>query len=339
VINHGFVQKISRPMARWELLQRRRSHQMNGGRRILCERIMWIDELAKTESDAPRIKLKAIFVWLIVWAFQATAQGPATPPKLTGIVNLPGLRVALLEKRERMNYTLVLREGERQGEIELLQILPEVEAVKVRIGGNSDPISLNMQSNSPPEKPTRVGLFLENAQLVPILGLYGEMTKRSLLRPPTLASTSISVNAAVTNSTEAARVLEKVLAEKGIVTILDGDKFVMVVPKHMAATAIPRSAQIKSSDTNTSTMTIPPKDIIFWGATLDQVAAIYSEFAGRKFDHSQRTPPSPPITFQNVTPLTREEFFYAMDTLLAWNGIKLVPADGGLMRAVPVSEK
>ncbi len=285
------------------------------------------------------MKLNAIFAWLVVWAFQATAEAPATLPKLTGIVNLPGFRVALLEKVERMKYTLVLREDERHDEIELLQILPEIATVKVRIRGKSDPISLNMQSISPPEKPTGVGLLLENAQLVPILGLYGEMTKRSVLRPPTLASTSISMNGAVTNSAEAARVLEKALAEKGIVTIPDGDKFVMVVPKHMAATAIPRSAQIKTSDTKTSTPTIRAKDIVFFGATLDQIGAIYSEFAGRKFDQSQQTPPSPIIAFQNVTPLTREEFFYAMDTLLAWNGIKLVPADGGLMRAVPVSEK
>jgi hypothetical protein len=55
---------------------------------------------------------------------------------------------------------------------------------------------------------------------------------------------------------------------------------------------------------------------------------------GRKLDHSQRLPAGGTITFTTVTPIAKEEGVYALETLVRWSGIKLVPVGEDGLQAV-----
>jgi hypothetical protein len=43
------------------------------------------------------------------------------------------------------------------------------------------------------------------------------------------------------------------------------------------------------------------------------------------------------ISLKTQTPLTREEVCYALETLFAWQGFKLVPEGDRLAKLVPIS--
>lgn len=55
---------------------------------------------------------------------------------------------------------------------------------------------------------------------------------------------------------------------------------------------------------------------------------------GRKLDHGERLPAGGTITFATVTSMTREDAVYALETLLRWSGIKLVPVGEDELHAV-----
>jgi hypothetical protein len=270
-------------------------------------------------------------------AISVSAQDAPSVPTLTGIINVPGYKVAVFERTARFNRLFILMEGERFEGIEISQINPQTLKVNARIEGS--PTTLGFKTNYPSVTGSDYGLVLESANLDPVLRIYSEISKRTLLRPTGLPAVLISASEPGTNSTEVVGALERALAEKGIVTIPDGDKFVMVVIKAMADKVKPRSKEIKSSDPNGSQTVARVRDLNLTAATSDQVIALYAGFTGRKLDRSEGLPPSRMISFQNVNPLTRDEVIYALDTLLDWNGIKLVPGEGDLLHAELIPEK
>ena len=285
------------------------------------------------------MKTNVTAVWFCALAISVFADDAPSVPTLTGIINVPGYKAAIFERTARFNRSFVLKEQERFEGTEISEINPHTLKVSARIEGVSGATTLTFRTNYPSVNGSDYGLVLENASLDPVLRTYGEISKRTILQPAAMPVLLISVSNAGTDTKEAIRALEKALAEKGIVTIPDGDKFVMMVPKAMAGKVKPRAKEIKSSGSNGSAVIVQPKEILFMAATSDQVIAIYAEFAGRKLDRSEGLPPARTISFQNVTPLTRDEALYAFDTLLDWSGIKLVPGEGDLLHAELISEK
>ncbi len=148
--------------------------------------------------------------------------------------------------------------------------------------------------------------------------------------------------------------LERKFAADGIVAIPDGDKFMMVVPKVLASVVSPRSSEIKSSrnppraaQTNKpasgSEELIPAGTINFWGVDAAQAADIYARLVSREMDRSERFPGGPcpsGIFLKTITPLTKEEAIYALETELLWCGVKMVSVGDKMMKAVaaPVPE-
>jgi hypothetical protein len=276
----------------------------------------------------------AMFCALAISVF---AQDPPSVPTLTGIINVPGYKAAVFERTARINKLITLREGERFEGIEISQINPQTLKVNARIEGS--PTTLGFKTNYPSATGSDYGLVLENANLDPLLRIYSEISKRTMLRPAAIPALLISTSVPGSKSGEVVKALERTWAEKGIVTIPDGDKFVIVVPKAMAGKVKAGSKDLKSSDVKGSAVVAQPKEINFVAAPTDQVMAIYAEFAGRKLDPNHERLPASIVSFQNVTPLTRDELLYGLDTVLALNGLKLVPIDGGLLRAEMISEK
>ena len=194
---------------------------------------------------------------------------------------------------------------------------------------------------APATNPPIPQITLENLDVGPVLSLYAEITARTVLRSPNIQRISFTLHSVATNRAEIAKVIEKALADKGIATIPDGDKFVLVVPQTEVAKVKPRSTEIKAPPSNLRERElIPAGTVNFPNANLSDVVRIYAELADRKLDGSESPYlGGPQIVFKSQTALSKEEILYALDTLFEWRGFRLVPGDGNSLKAVALLGK
>ena len=268
----------------------------------------------------------------------SAAPGDVSVPTLLGFVNLPDRKCAVLKLvTPRVNYTRfsLLAEGQREGDIEVVRINPEKETVELRVAGTNAVLTLG--SESQPASAGPLAIVLTNASLQPVLTLYADCAQRTLLRSPALPDCAFHIRAAPANRAEAAAVFENALAAQGIVSIPDGEKFLRIVPKAQAALARTRAMESKFTVAEDSNV-MPPGSINWTSADLWQVLPIYASLVGRKLDQaaSARVEGSQ-IVFKNDTPLNRKELVYAMDVLLEWRGLKLVPEGADRIKLVSLS--
>jgi hypothetical protein len=275
-------------------------------------------------------------------ALQMLAETSTPAPRLAGIINLPDYRGALLEivsgRFRGANWRL--REGQRCADVEVIRIHPANGSAELRLGRTNALVTVSRSAGGSLVETTEGSLEFVDADIDPVLGLYAECKGRTLLRWPRLPAGSFTLAAATTNRAQAALVLEKALAEKGVAAIPDGEKFLMVVPESEAANVKPHSAEIKTSTGNgTGSERVPVGAICFSNADLNQAAQIYAALIGRKLDQTEPlSRPTLAINFKNQTPLTKEECVYALDTLFLWQGVKVVPVAQDLAKMVPSSD-
>jgi hypothetical protein len=263
-------------------------------------------------------------------------------PRLAGIVNLPNQKAALLDFSPPGSAPrlLVLRENQRDGDIEVIRINFLTGSVELWPGWTNTPVTVSLQRHGNHFETVAGSLEFVGAGIDPVLSLYAECKGSTLLRWPRLPATSFTLAASTTNQAQAALVLEKALAERGIATIQDGDKFLMVVPESEATAVKPHSSEIKPPTGNGGRSDLVPVGVIcFSNADLNQAAQIYAELIGRKLDQTQPLArPTLAINFKNQTPLSKEECAYALDTLFRWQGVKVVPVAQDLARMLPSSD-
>lgn len=207
------------------------------------------------------------------------------------------------------------------------------------------PVHVGGQTSSLPgsaTNPTAITIELAAADLPFVLDLYSRLTGRSVLRPPALPAVAVTLRATATNELEATAMVERALAAKNIVTIPDGDKFVIVVTKAQAATVKPRSSQIRNATapSHESETLIPQGTVRFEGATLLQVLQIYAGLLGRKLEAPDRLPTgSGLVHFVARTALTKEEMIYAFDTLLTWHNLQVIQVGEEHIKAVRLNQE
>jgi len=308
-------------------------------------------------SANPQVK-RALAGWLVLacTTYSAVLQPgdrrDAGAPRLAGIVNLPSRKCALLEVpgTHFPGPRLILDESQREGKIELLKIDPAANKVTVRISaatqtGSEDVIvSLPKRDGSSVPNPT---LAFDDVDVDSLLALYAEFAGRTILRPG-LPKHSFTLAASPSNQAEAALVIEKALAEQELISMADGERFLMVLPKALAANARPHSSALKSKSIGAqhapggpnqsgNDELIPEGGINFVNVDLFEAAKIYVEYLGRKLERNPTPGVRGFIRIKTQTPLTREEACYALETLFNWQGAKLVPASEDLIRLVPIS--
>jgi hypothetical protein len=178
---------------------------------------------------------------------------------------------------------------------------------------------------------------LNNEPLSAVLDIYAQCTGRSVLHP-TLPAMSFTLNATATNQAEVASIITAALKEKGIITVLDGDEFVRVMPESWTDTAPFRSPQTNTSPGLTVNGTKSSGAIDIINLPIQQVFPIYAAVAGaRGFDQDINYQKVPPvlIAFKSQTPMGKAEAMYALDTLFNWSaGIKVVPSANGMLKVV-----
>ena len=268
------------------------------------------------------------------------ADAAETLPKLVGIVALPNLKRALLEVEPPVNARryLLLGEGQREARIEVAQINPAQPSVRINYYAQAGVLSHTLTNLA---LPPGSGLCLDAVKLDPVLQLYGQLTNRTLLRSTMLPEVSLTLNAATTNCAAAAQALQSALAEKGISSVPDGNRFLMVVPKAEAATVKPRAAGIKSAAvTGAEGEMLAPGMIDFRNADARQVLDIYALLVGRKLQRTEFRSNSlaNTITLVTQTPVTKEEAIYALETVLEWSGLQLVREGEEGLKVVPVPD-
>ena|ERR1051326_7458379 len=192
-----------------------------------------------------------------------------------------------------------------------------------------------------PEAPTRASaIALTNADLGTVLRLYSDYTGRTLLLHPKLSRTTFNLSKESATPTEARSLIEEALREKGIATIADGDKFIIVAPQAVVSTIKPAAPGQEAVTEKSADALIPPGMANMGGASENQILALYADLLGKKLDTAEPLPQtqSPAIHFRTVTPLSKQEMIYAVKTLLTWRGIDVVPVGDNAVKAVRVPD-
>ena len=166
---------------------------------------------------------------------------------------------------------------------------------------------------------------------------YAELTGKTVLAPSVLPSLPDSLNSELpANKTNVIVFLEKEFSKKGISVVQDGPCFVRLVPggeRQPELSIIPlRGTQLHASS---SQQLVPSGAVNFPGTAANQVLEIYAELKGRTILRT-RFLPAPTIRFKNECPLTREELVYALETVLALNGLSTVDDGRAFVQIVPI---
>ncbi len=259
---------------------------------------------------------------------------------LRGIVNVPGLQAALFE----IQHTLVKRSnappvitttsqlvGVRQqiedktikGEhfqFEVSEIDFPRQTVKTREAGEEHTYSL-----SPASRPALAGnwLQLQNAAFKDVLDLYSRLAGRTVLLHPAVDRASGSLEAQWPNQVpERAQITDvftKYFNQRGASAILDGEKFLQLVPTDMSQAASPRSKELPAGAPEIGAMHLENVE----SATLVQM---YAETSGRGRIGSE--PVIGLVPYLNVSqPLSKPEVLYVLETFLGWNHARIVLGD------------
>jgi hypothetical protein len=188
-------------------------------------------------------------------------------------------------------------------------------------------------------KTAEAGIRLREAPLQQALEVYAQIKGRTLLQHPLLRNFSVSLDS---ESATAATALEDLLRQHGIATISDGDKFVMVVPRSLTNSLTPHSKQIvpgpaEGSKPLKGNEIFPRGTINFPGTDLHQVLQIYGALINRAPVFEPGFARGGRIHLVTVTPLTKAEMIYALETLFAWNGVAVSTIDEKSFKVASVS--
>lgn len=183
--------------------------------------------------------------------------------------------------------------------------------------------------NNPATQPANPGINLDKT-----LMLYGELAERTVLRHPGLWTGKPFVfTSTTTNRAEIIAHIEAAFAEKGIIVVPDGEKFVIIGPKSLQAELVPGATNIAA----TTTKIIPKGSIHYVNAPIEQFVMIYAGYMGKKLAQGDPVPPILFVSLNQTTALTKEECLYAFQTLFRWQGFELVPSGADAMKPVRVS--
>jgi hypothetical protein len=272
---------------------------------------------------------------LLFVSLQLPGQTDRSAWRLSGIINLPDLKKAVLQTEKEAAF---FAEGEARetpaGRIELVKIDYKKEIIEVYTNALPVTLALNFQkqTNHAETDPT---ILFERGSLDAVLRLYSDLLGRTLLRHPLLPEPDFTFGVRALNRDDAVRAIENELADKGIALIPDGEIFTMLVPKEIASKI--KAAALK----NKSPAPKGPRDFEFHfqGVPLVQAADIYAGLFGCELKMDEQFPGDNSITLKlrTVTKLNKDEVIYALDTLFTWAGVKIVPAGQHLMKVVPVA--
>jgi len=297
---------------------------------------------------SPATRLLCCWFGLLSFEWIINAQDRPQAPALRGIISWPGAEFALLEDTNppsRFLRNFVLGPGQREGEIEVVELHPG--SVKVHLGASGQELELSLPTSGQDLASQPAGtrnpcfVHLENARLNLVLTVYQKLAGRTLLRPSRLPDVELTIAPTNTNSKFALlRVLDTGLAEKGVLIQPHRDKFATVATRAsdmekikpelwdlMAGLGAPGGPPNQSDE-------IPPGMINFPNTDLSQVLRVFEELLGLSIVRPS-TLPLYTFTLRTETALTRTETKYAFAATLALNDISMLPAGDKFLLLFP----
>ena len=169
------------------------------------------------------------------------------------------------------------------------------------------------------------------------LDVYGELLGKTILGPSGLPSLpDWTVSDLPPNKTNAIAFLENEFSKNGISVVQDGSSFVRLIPSGAwqagLSNAPLRGAQLRASP---SKELIPAGAVNFPGSDLIQVLDIYATLKNRTILRTRFLPPQV-VRLKTQCALTRGELVYALETVLALNGISTVDDGQAFVQIVPI---
>lgn len=171
------------------------------------------------------------------------------------------------------------------------------------------------------------------------LDVYGNLTEKTILMSTVLPRLTDAMIADLpTEKTNAIARIENDLAKQGIAVVQDGPHFVRVFPEDMRGLMTNVSLRGAELATSKSRPTFPAGSMTFIGADLNHVFPVYAALSQRTILRPAMLPHID-VRLQNTCPLTHEELAYAMETVLALNGIAVVEDGERFAQVVPMPER
>jgi hypothetical protein len=267
---------------------------------------------------------------------------------MTGFVNLPDLKIALLEIRHqplasanaRPGIThVIVSEGGQGGDlgtpnahinIEFLQA--DFDNLSARMRENGENVVYTLERAMPPAERN---ICLADADFGQVVDLYGQLMNRSVLCHPQLHPAPISVAAEAQDRNAVIERLGSILEQQTqTATIMDGDTFAVLAPTNLVKSVTaalekipcPSPAGPKQSSGSINFVAVPTPLVL----------RVYGDYIGRKLVLPNNVLPFSLISFHNQTPLTRPEIIYALDVLFSWQGLKASFIDQDSFKMVPL---
>jgi len=280
---------------------------------------------------------------LLGMALPVFAQSNSVLPKIIGFVSAGGAQVVLEIPPLRAgnpSRNVILSEGEREAEVEVKSINSAESTVELIYYGSN----VLVRMSAPKTNATaRNQINLTNAPLDAVLKLFAEASNRTLLVHPLLPAARLAVTGSADDPAATAQIFAQALTNHGIAIIPDGEKFLQLVPQHLAEKVQTRSGELKSTTSAGASETdLPARTITFIRAKMSQIAPIYASLIGREFDRAESPAlnrPLPEVSLQTQTPLSKAEVRYAFDVVLAWCGVKMVMVDDKRARLALLNEQ
>ena len=256
-----------------------------------------------------------------------------------GLVNLDDFKMAMLECQDwfpkgnrYITGSYFIEEGQSFEDkdvkdapvkIEIVRVHSTNGTVEARENGTDMVYQLKTQGETN-DVLKAASLRFSDMPLDDVLDLYSEFSGRTLLIHPAVdRQTPVVVATNPRNKAEAIQSLERVLREKGLAVIPDGNKFEMIVPNELVTNANPHSAGLPVSPADE---TVPTGTIDFENVDFEAVRDIYAKLIGRQILQDENLPDIR-VAFHNRGPLTKSEVLYAFDVLFSWHGVKIVKLD------------
>jgi hypothetical protein len=211
---------------------------------------------------------------------------------LKGLINLAEWQGALLEVNHSLarsnqppmifTTTRLVKSGEKFEDktikgahvsFEVLRINMEgAEGEYIRLRENGKDTAYGFETIDAVALSTRLGIELQKARFQDAVDLYARLKGRTVLLHPKVIWSPVSVRAGAQNEKEATVALEKVFRDKGIAPVIDGDKFVLLVPTSMENTIKPVSKEMDSASQFGSIHLDSPVDTVieYYGRMLER---------------------------------------------------------------------
>ena len=150
---------------------------------------------------------------------------------------------------------------------------------------------------------------------------------------PKVDCAPVSFTAAWTNQSptllNATDALTNYFAKRGISVITDGPKFLQLVPTSLKALANPRSQDLPSAEAQMGSITLRPR-VEIRSPLCMRLCPVAATLAAQKYSALFHT-----SKYFNHCPAG--SIWHSFETLLGWNGLKVIPSDDNTFSIVPRS--